>query len=222
MARTTQNMSSAVMQQRREPKDALDDFPTPPWATRALCEWLSGRGENEYDRPGYWTAREPAANRGYMVRPLREYFAVVYASDVANYGLGYQVMDFLWRQRLPEVDWTITNPPFRVADQFVRRARETSQVGVAMFVRSAFLEDEARYGELFEIDPPHHILQFVQRVVIRRGKIVKGGSSATSYCWLVWKGAPRPGTAPAFHWIPPVRDLLVRPGDYDRHGYLTP
>ncbi|MGH8525505.1 MAG: SAM-dependent methyltransferase, partial [Gammaproteobacteria bacterium] len=31
-----QNTSHAVMAQRLEPKDSFDDFPTPPWATRAL------------------------------------------------------------------------------------------------------------------------------------------------------------------------------------------
>lgn len=36
-----QNTSYAVMQQRREAKDSLEDFPTPPWATRALCEWIA-------------------------------------------------------------------------------------------------------------------------------------------------------------------------------------
>jgi hypothetical protein len=30
--------AGAVMAQRREPPDALDYFPTPPWATRALFE----------------------------------------------------------------------------------------------------------------------------------------------------------------------------------------
>ena len=33
-----QNTSHAVMAQRFEAKDSLDDFPTPPWATRALLE----------------------------------------------------------------------------------------------------------------------------------------------------------------------------------------
>ena len=33
-----QNLSHAVMAQRHEAKDSLDDFPTPPWATRALLE----------------------------------------------------------------------------------------------------------------------------------------------------------------------------------------
>lgn len=31
-----QNQSAAVLQQRHEPHDSLDFFPTPPWATRAL------------------------------------------------------------------------------------------------------------------------------------------------------------------------------------------
>ena len=44
----TQNRSSAVMQQRKEPHDSLDDFPTPPWATRALCEVIA-KG------PGPWS-----------------------------------------------------------------------------------------------------------------------------------------------------------------------
>lgn len=34
----TQNTSHAVMAQRVEAHDSLDDFPTPPWATRALLE----------------------------------------------------------------------------------------------------------------------------------------------------------------------------------------
>ena len=35
-----QNTSHAVMAQRIEPADSLDDFPTPPWATRALLKIL--------------------------------------------------------------------------------------------------------------------------------------------------------------------------------------
>lgn len=66
----TQNTSSAVMQRRSEPHDSLDDFPTPPWATRALCEWM----KSSRMRHGMVSCREPAANRGHMVKPLREYF----------------------------------------------------------------------------------------------------------------------------------------------------
>ena len=37
-----QNTSHAVMAQRTESPDSLDDFPTPPWATRAFVEHVLG------------------------------------------------------------------------------------------------------------------------------------------------------------------------------------
>jgi len=37
-----QNTSSAVMAQRAEGMERLDDFPTPPWIARALVERLLG------------------------------------------------------------------------------------------------------------------------------------------------------------------------------------
>jgi hypothetical protein len=113
----TANTSSAVMQQRTEPHDSLDDFPTPPWATRALCEHLLGRG---VDLIGA-VCREPAANRGHMVNPLLEYFADVDASDIHDYGAGYPVRDYIFGPPPPMVSWTITNPPFRLAEQFIER-----------------------------------------------------------------------------------------------------
>jgi hypothetical protein len=80
----TQNTSSAVMQQRKEARDSLDDFPTPPWATRALLRHVL--------RPLGWraglqtyTACDPCCNRGHMVRPLHERFGQVHAVDVADY-----------------------------------------------------------------------------------------------------------------------------------------
>lgn len=81
------NRSSAVIQQRSEPHDSLDDFPTPPWATRALCEWLLARSLIMPD----FVCREPAANRGHMVRPLDEYFTAVIGSDVHDYGAASQL-----------------------------------------------------------------------------------------------------------------------------------
>ena len=131
-----QNVSTAVMQRRVEAHDSLDDFPTPPWSTRAICEWLLVRGLIERSM----SCREPAANRGYMVRPLQEIFANVDASDVHDYGVGYRVQDYLFGLDQEPVDWTFCNPPFRLAQQFIERAIRTSRVGVAMIVRSAFTE----------------------------------------------------------------------------------
>jgi hypothetical protein len=204
----SQNRSTAVMQRRIEAHDSLDDFPTPPWATRALCEWLQKMGEPI----GRQACREPAANRGHMAIPLAEYFASVVASDVHDYGLNFQVRDYLFglESDWERTDWTITNPPFRLAEQFIERALRLSS-GVAVILRSAFLESVGRYERLFALTPPTNVLQFVERVPMVRGRLDAEAASATAYAWLVW----RPGQyGTSLHWIPPCRRRLERPGDY--------
>lgn len=198
------------MQQRTEPHNSLDDFPTPPWATRALCDW------DRFQFIPHTTCREPAANRGHMVRPLSEYFASVDASDIHDYGAGFPVRDYLFGPPPPAVDWTITNPPFRLAEQFINRALDTSNWGVAMIVRTAFLESAGRYRGLFSTNPPTDILQFTERVVMHKGKLSEKGSTATAYCWLVWRMGVTSGTR--FDWLPPCRKQLERPGDYPKEA----
>lgn len=203
----SQNVSTAVMQRRVEPHDSLDDFPTPPWATRALCEFIIELG---FD-PSESSCREPAANRGHMVKPLSEYFGYVEASDVHDYGVGYPVSDYLFGPKPSLVSWTITNPPFRLAEQFIERALATSD-GVAMIVRAAFLESVGRYERLFSKTPPTHVLQFSERVVMHKGKLSAKGSTATAYAWLIW--TPNPfGTN--MRWIAPCRKRLERASDYE-------
>lgn len=203
----SQNRSSAVMQQRSEPHDSLDDFPTPPWATRAACEYLLREG---FDLSGA-DVREPAANRGHMVRPLGEYFRAVIPSDIHDYGAGFPQQDYLFGPPPDRTDWTITNPPFRLAEQFIRRGLECSD-HVAVIVRSAFLEGVGRHRDLFSIHRPRLVLQFTERVVMHKGKLTAKGSSATAYCWIVWsKGNAGPAD---FDWIPPCRKRLERSEDY--------
>lgn len=210
------------MQQRSEAHDSLDDFPTPPWATRALCEWLQNpadeliTGRAHAPTTGVLSCREPAANRGHMVAPLRVYFDRVEASDIFDYGAGFAVRDYLFGP-IGRVDWTVTNPPFRLAQQFVERAIETSDAGVAVIVRSAFLEGVARWRGLFSVTPPTDILQFSERVVMHKGRLSAKGSTATAYCWLVWQFGD-PARAPRFHWLGPCRKRLEQAGDYPVEG----
>jgi predicted RNA methylase len=110
-----QNTTHAVMAQRHEPSDSLDDFPTPPWATRALVEHVLGA-----NRVQGLTCVEPACGRGHMARALGEYFGSVAASDAHEYGFG-AISDFLGQPFEPlSFDWVITNPPFRLAGEFVK------------------------------------------------------------------------------------------------------
>ena len=212
----SQNRSHAVMAQRVEPHDSLDFFPTPPWATRALCEWLLGA---RYDL-SVLKAWEPACGAGDMAQPLMEYFAEVRSTDVHDYGFG-DVEDFLWPTTC-KADWIVTNPPFRLADQFALRALERSSGGVALLVRTAFLEGGTsagnRYATLFTVHPPSEILQFSERVPMFKGRLDRHGSTATSYCWIVWrKGLPQ-GYGTRFYWLPHSRKRLERDSDYPSEG----
>lgn len=206
----TQNRSMAVMSNRKSAPDDLDFYPTPPWATRALCEYLEPRFLISLQ-----TALDPACGEGHMVRPLAESFRNVLASDVHQYGYGI-VRDFLatWpaTRRLPH--WIITNPPFGLAEEFAHMAIQRAKVGTALLVRTAFLENAGRWNRLFKPCRPDVILQFVERVPMVKGRLDRHASTATSYCWLIWFANAGAFRSTCFEWIPPCRDRLEAEADY--------
>lgn len=204
-----QNTSHAVMAQRVEAKDSLDDFPTPPWATRGLLEYI-------IETDGMFSelsALEPACGRGHMAQVLREYFSEVHASDVHDYGYGQQA-DFLSGLYPTEgYDWVITNPPFRLAEDFIHRALPIARRGVAVLVRTVFIESVGRYKRLFDQLPPTIVAQFAERVPMVKGRVDKKASTATGYAWIVWEKGKADG--PRLTWVPPCRKSLERDDDYD-------
>ena len=180
-----QNKTHAVMAQRHEPHDSPDDFPTPPWAARALCEWLD---DHKYPIAEQ-RAWEPACGAGHMALPLMEYFNTVYASDVHDYGFG-EVDDFLLPpqpDREP-ANWIITNPPFKLAEEFFHQTRRVEpNAGIALLCRSVWTEGVGRYQRVFKDHKPI-VLQFCERVTMLKGRLEKPGArnTATAYAWFIW------------------------------------
>tara|TARA_R100000789_G_scaffold60589_1_gene58092 strand:- start:794 stop:1396 length:603 start_codon:yes stop_codon:yes gene_type:complete len=195
------NISSAVRQQRHEPHKSLDDFPTPPWATRALCEFLKARGLiGPLD-----SVREPAPNRGHMAKVLAEYFDQVIASDVHDYGAGYPIEDYLFGPPPPRTSWTVTVWPECRGEAVVRRARSCSG-SLAVLVENTCLADPAAWHDVFNTDQPAYVVQLCDELT--------AGGEKVAFCWLVWTRRPVDGAA--LHWVPPgTRRALERPGVYD-------
>src|ERR1019366_5820583 len=192
-----QNTSYAVMAQRIEAQDSLDDFPTPPWATRALIEHVLGGKK----RVKSHVCLEPACGAGHMAKVLSEYFGKVQAADIHPHGYG-DVRDFLGTpHETNSFDWVITNPPFRLGEDFTSLALKLARRGVAMLTRTVFIESVGRYDRLFSVNPPSHFAQFTERVPMVKGRLDRRASTATGYCWLVW--------------IPPCRKALERDDDYE-------
>jgi hypothetical protein len=204
-----QNRSHAVMAQRTEAKDSLDDFPTPPWATRALIEHVIATSQPL----GHMTCLEPACGAGHMAKVLMEYFGGVQACDVHDYGYG-TVLNFLTNGfPVSSFDWVITNPPFKQAEAFIERALSIARRGVAILARTVFIESVGRYENIFRDRPPTRFGQFVERVPMVKGRLDPKASTATGYGWLVWEKEAQLDSQ--LVWIPPCRRRLERLGDYD-------
>lgn len=216
------NGARSVMATRKEKHNSLDDFPTPPWATRALCDVVL---PHCVGLDSDWLIWEPACGEGHMAQVLADYFSDVAASDIADWGYGH-VGDFLKAAvDSGPFDWIITNPPFRGkgkgqpcqdrALEFTLRALDLARIGVAMFVRTQWaVEGVTRYERLFRDNPPTLFAPFTERVNLCKGRWDPDGSTATAYCWLVWVKGREP--LPPFYIPPGQRKVLTRPDDRAR------
>lgn len=221
----------AVMASRRSPSSAatLDFFPTPPFATRALIEDIL--------KPlGVWNRDDkvwdPCCGEGHMSEVLKEYYADVYASDVHDYGKGYAVGNFPGASGLmladrSECPWDrpnfiFANPPFLLAEQFLERALQETKFGVALILRTAWLEGQERYRDIFSRTPPSIVAQFSERVTMVEGVWDPEVSSATAYAWLLWlDGGAAIDTR--FKWIRPgAVDRYTKPDDVRRFAGISP
>ena len=148
------------------------------------------------------------------LRSLQSLPGPVVASDVFAYGYGLTPLDFLNDPPLSRPPWIITNPPFVLACEFTLRALELATEGVAMLVRTQWIEGVGRYEKLFRDRSPTLFAPFVERVPMVKGRWDPDASTATAYSWFVWRKneAPR-----APFWIPPGRRAaLSKPDDRQR------
>lgn len=186
---------------RKSPKEGLDYFPTPPWATRALLTYILP------DISG--SCLEPACGEGHMSKVLVDHGLSVTSTDIHDYGYG-GVSDFLTYEGA-SYDWIITNPPYVLGEEFIEKSLDYSLEGCAFLVRSAFIETIGRYERLFSKQPPTIMAQFAERVGMIRDKVASKTSTTTPYCWLVWKHHEQ---GSKLMWIPPCRKQLERIEDY--------
>lgn len=210
----------AVMSSRVEPPDSLDLFCTPPWATRALLEYAMPTPKSEMQLMTCW---DPCAGHGHMSEVLWEYFGAVHSSDVFDYGGGYHVGSFVGVG--PDVaqhpgsspSWIVMNPPFNLAEEFVARALDEAVGGVAVLIRTTWLETHGRYDNLFSKRPPTTVALFAERVPMVKGRWDPQASTATAYCWIIWNLARASRKGTRLIWIPTgTRAKLTRVDDVKR------
>lgn len=212
LSRSEMSRRTGVSARESSYSDGRDDFPTPPWATRAFLKYVAP----ELEQARMLTVLEPACGTGHMVRVLREHrFRCIIAADKFNYNNNNIVADYLDPQvNYGTYDLLITNPPYKYVDEFVARALREAQVGIGLLVRTLWLEGVGRYADLFSIRPPTRVAVFSRRMQAEHGKIVQRGSAAMSHSWFWWN-LKDPATRAELIWLPPTAQReLEKESDY--------
>ncbi len=156
-----------------------DVYETPVEAVHALLE-------AEHLPDSIW---EPCCGSGAIVRVLRESGLRIHATDLVDHGCpaSESAIDFLLEQRAPDgIESIVTNPPFKLADQFVSHALHLVP-RVIMLLRLAFLESERRSpildsGNLARV----HVFKNRLPMMHRHGWTGPRATSSIAFAWYVW------------------------------------
>ena len=157
-------------------RNAHDFYPTPPCATEALLAVESFDGE-------IW---ECACGDGAISRVLEAHGHKVRSTDLVDRGYGETPLDFLSVPFTCSVPNVVTNPPYSLAEDFVRTALNISTVKVAMLLKLTFLEGEKR-RRMFESTPLARVHVFSKRLTLTRNGAAMGSSGMMAFAWFVWQ-----------------------------------
>lgn len=150
-------------------RNQSDFYPTPPEVTQALLDFLK--------LPAGTSVWECACGEGHMVEVMQQ-------NDLRVIGTDLQTgTDFLLAELPEDFCWIITNPPFSLAEQFIRKADEHN-VPFAMLLKSQYWHAAKRVS-LFSDITPAYVLPLTWRpdfLFKTRGK----GSPLMDVIWCVW------------------------------------
>lgn len=135
---------------------------------------------------------ECASGENHLADALKEHGHNVRTSDIVKRTDTTEQYDFL---SIDNISWhgdIITNPPYRLATEFIYKSLSiiNNENKVAMFLKVQFMEGKER-KHLFTNFPPKVIYISSSRIMCAKNgdfdKMKKGGGSAVAYAWYVWE-----------------------------------
>lgn len=159
-----------VVQRDRQDRDW---YPTPADVTRVLLR------RHDLSSEIIW---EPCCGDGSMANVFEEFGARTVRSDIHPMCEGAMTQDFLTAEKVPEgVTAIVTNPPYKLAPQFIVRAMSFRPRFCAMFLKSTFWH-AIRRRNLWETFPPSHV-----HFLTWRPDFLNLGAPAMDFIWTVWR-----------------------------------
>lgn len=153
-----------------------DFYPTPDWVSDALLDNCG----NDYRFSGnIW---ECACGDGRLAKRIMDKcpLAEVYSSDLFNRGYGDCDIDFLTAVPDRQFDWIITNPPFELAFDFMKKAERIVKRGYAFLLPIRYLTGKKR-AEFYRVNQPSKIIVIPQKV-----DFMGNGNPIMEFAWFIW------------------------------------
>ncbi len=176
---------------RGSARSASDFYPTPQEAFIPLLQYLprcekSDSGSVKMNDSGlvnfrhYW---EPACGDGRIIRWLSDSGRIADGADIRQ-GVSY---DYLKDKTMRDI--VITNPPFSLAFEFCKHARQYSKE-TYLLLRLNFLAS-AKRAAWWKKNPPSALF-----ILSKRPSFTGNGTDATDCAWFAW-GSELKG----FYWL---------------------
>lgn len=183
-------------------REKNDYYKTCPFGTKSLLKKEDIQG----------VVLEPACGDGAISKILEKQDSVdkVISLDIVDRGYGKK-QDYFSYEPKEDIDCIVTNPPYKKALEFVKKALNDVKDGgkVCMLLKLVFLESEVRY-DFFKNNPPNNIYVFSKRLDIWKSGEVGKNSGLVCYAWFVWnKGNTN---LPKVDWICEGREGILDDG----------
>jgi hypothetical protein len=153
---------------------------------------------------------EPACGDGALARVLSQHGHIVTCSDINPQMDGAAKIDFVGSDRPIKVKATggfaiVTNPPFSLAEAFIRRALSITPK-VALLLKANYWNAASRLA-LFAEHPPSRVMPLTFRI-----DVTGQGNPTMDVCWYAWGF-----DGPAFMPLPKPKEDRVEQEAADVH-----
>lgn len=132
---------------------------------------------------------EPACGCGNISKVLESKGYKVISTDLYDRGYGKSGVDFLNAELPIDCDTIITNPPYNIADDFVKHAMEILPNGGRYFalMNLSYLAGQKRFKEIYSNGYLHAIHVYPHRINCYKNNENTGHSSPVNYAWFEYR-----------------------------------
>ncbi len=173
----TISRARSIVGDRPEGRPASDFYPTPPEAVEKLlsveCIPTS-------------TIWEPACGDGAICKVLKQHNYDVLATDKYDHGYGISGVDFLEQDEPCDLS-IITNPPFRIANDFIRHTCAMINPPYFAFLMKLSALEGVERSAILEITGLTRVWVFRRRLTMTRNGEPSRNGGMIAFAWFVWE-----------------------------------